>query len=397
LLDHYLDRMIPANSGRKMHLGFMALAGRVGDVANLPNWRGNAGMPDYIREHLMQQSPPRGVYFTESNSTNALSYRSGTDSSWWRKDFSGQFPEWYFWPDWNDPWFVSQIEQFLRVLAEHKTSLGVPLRDDPRLGGLEVRFFGRWGEWHVSGIDYNTVNQALGLTGKNALEVPADEPENPSNARRRILEAHALSFPNTRLTLLTGPHNNAKTFRWALERFPTAGWRRDSFMSHLFEQPLERFMDVVRSNGGFDLDDPIVNTRWMTGPIWAERGGGCSGPQQNPQLAPGQVERLHVSLVANHLGDEDRFIWNRLSKDDQKSWLEAVLRSGFRLQLAQVSIPPSVNRGGQLEVGLTWENVGVAPLYEAFEVRLELRRSGRVGQTWICASCCPLEQSCQIS
>jgi hypothetical protein len=377
VLDRYLDRMVPANAGRKLHLGFMALGGRVGDVADLPNWRGNAAMPDYIREHLMRQNPPRGVYFTESNATNALSYRSSADPSWWRKDFSGQFPEWYFWPDWNDPWFVTQIEAFMQALAEHKTSLGVALRDDPRLGGLEVRFYGRWGEWHVSGIDYATLNQTLGLTGKSALAPTPDDPQNPSNPRRRILEAHAKNFPKTRLTLLTGNQDNPKTLRWALEQFPNAGWRRDSFMSHLFEQPLERFMDVVRSNGGFDLNDPVVNSRWMTAPIWAERGGGCSGPQQNPQLAPGQVERLHVSVVANHLGDEDRFIWDRLSRDDQRSWLEAVLRSGFRLQVNPQSIPASVNRGGTLEVALNWENVGVAPLYEAFDLMLELRGDGK--------------------
>jgi Domain of unknown function (DUF4832) len=377
LLDHYLDRMAEANTGRKMHLGFMALAGRVGDVSNLPFWRGNASMPDYIREHLMQQNPPRGVYFTESNSTNRLSYRRNADPSWWRKDFSGEFPEWYFWPDWNDPWFLTQIDAFMKALSEHKTSLGVPLRDDPRLGGLEVRFYGRWGEWHVSGLDYPTLNQAFGLNGSNAFNAPADRPQDPGNARRRIIEAHAKNFPNTRLALLTGNQDNPKTLRWALEQYPNAGWRRDSFMTHFFDLPLEQFMEVVRNNGGFDLNDPVVNNRWMTAPIWAERGSGCAGPQQNPQFAPGQVERLHVSLLANDLGIEDRFAWKSLSKEDQQFWLEAVLRSGFRLQLNQVSIPESINRGGKLEMGLTWDNVGVAPLYEAFNVMLELRRDGK--------------------
>jgi Domain of unknown function (DUF4832) len=377
LLDQYLDRMAPANSGRKLHLGFMPLAGRVGDVDTKPFWRGNAGMPDYIRDHLMQQNPPRGVYFAESNSTNPLSYRRNADASWWRRDVAGHFPDWFFWPDWNDDWYNTQIEAFMKALAEHKTSLGVPLRDDPRLGGLEVRFYGRWGEWHVWGLDYPTLNKALGLTGSNALRAAPDEPQNPSNARRRILEAHAKNFPNTRLALLTGPQNNVKTFRWALEQYPNAGWRRDSFMTDLFEHPFEQFMDVVRANGGFDLNDPVVGNRWMTAPIWAERGSGCGGPQQSPQLAPGQVERFHISLLANQMGDEDRFIWDRLSKKDQQFWFEAVLRSGFRLQLAQVSIPPSVARGGQLEVGLTWENVGVAPVYEAFDVMLELRRNGK--------------------
>jgi Domain of unknown function (DUF4832) len=374
LLDHFLDQMAPANSGRKLHLGFMALGGAVGDVANQPHWRGNAGMPDFIREHLMQQNPPRGVYFSESNGTNASSYRRSADPSWWQREPSGRFPSWYFWPDWNDPWFVMQIENFMRALADHKTSLGVPLRDDPRLAGLEVRFYGRWGEWHVYGMDYAVANQVLGLNGKDALSAAADDPSNPGNARRRIIEAHAKNFPNTRLTFLTGPQDNPKTFRWALEQHPNAGWRRDSFMSPLFEQPLEQFMDVVRSNGGFDLNDPVVGQRWMTAPIWAERGGGCGSLAQNPQLAPGQVERLHVSLLANDLGDDDQFTWKRLSKDDRKSWLEAVLRSGFRLNFDRVSIPNGVLRGGQLETEITWDNVGVAPVYEPVELMLELRR-----------------------
>ena len=377
LLDEYLDRMAPANSGRKLHLGFMALGGAVGDVANQPLWRGNAGMPDFIREHLMQQNPPRGVYFSENNGTSPSSYRRNADPSWWQRDLGGKFPEWYFWPDWNDPWFVAQIESFMRALAEHKTSLGLPLREDPRLGGLEVRFYGRWGEWHVYAMDYGVANQVLGLTGKDALSAAPDDPNNPSNPRRRIIEAHAKNFPNTRLAFLTGPQDNPKTFRWALEQHPNAGWRRDSFMSHLFEQPLEQIMDVVRSNGGFDLNDPVVANRWMTAPVWAERGGGCGTLSQNPQLAPGQVERLHVSLLANDLGDDDQFSWKRLSQADRKSWLEAVLRSGFRLNINQVKMPTGLLRGGKLETEITWDNVGVAPVYEPVEIMLELRRGNQ--------------------
>jgi hypothetical protein len=377
LLDQYLDRAVPANSGRKIHLGFMALGGRVGDVANLPRWRGNSSMPDYIREHMMRQNPPRGVYFTEQNRTSTSSYRRTADPSWWQRDLSGQFPDWFFWPDWNDPWFTSQIDLFMRALAEHKTSLGVPLREDPRLGGLEVRFYGRWGEWHLYGIDYDIANQVLGLSGNNALRMAPDEPSNPNNARRRMIEAHAKNFPNTRLALLTGNQDNPKTLRWALEQYPNAGWRRDSFMSQLFERPLEQVMDVVRSNGGFDLNDPVIGNRWMTAPIWAERGGGCDGADQSPQLAPGLVERLHVSLIANHLGDENRFTWKNLSKEDQQSWFEAILRSGFRLQVNQTNIPASVNRGEKLEISLTWDNVGVAPVYDPVNVMLELRRNGK--------------------
>jgi Domain of unknown function (DUF4832) len=378
LLDQYLNRMAPADSGRKLHLGFMALAGRVGDVADYPFWRGNAGMPDYIREHLMRQNPPRGAYFTEDNSNDPSSYRNKADPSWWQSDANGKVPEWYFWPDWNDPWYISQIELFMKALARHRTSLGVPLRDDPRLGSLEVRFYGRWGEWHLAGMDYGTLNRALGLNGSAELSAASDEPENPQNPRRRILEAHANNFPNTRLALLTGPPDNLKTFRWALERYPSASWRRDSFMSHLFEQPLEQFMGIVRSNGGFDLEDPLVGNRWMTAPIWAERAGECGGLQQNPQFAPGQVERLHVSLIANHLGDQDRFSWKQLSKEDRQFWLEAILRSGFRLQLNQVKFPSSINRGGTFALTLTWDNVGVAPLYEPFDVLFELRRGEKI-------------------
>jgi Domain of unknown function (DUF4832) len=377
LLDRYLDRAITANSGRKIHFGFMALGGRVGDVADIPNWRGNSSMPDYIREHMMRQNPPRGVYFTEENRTNASSYRRTADPSWWRRDLSGQFPDWFFWPDWNDPWFVSQIELFMQALAEHKTSLGVPLREDPRLGGLEVRFYGRWGEWHLHGIDYDVANQVLGLSGNNALRMAPDEPSNPNNARRRIIEAHAKNFPTTRLALLTGNQDNPKTLRWALEQYPNAGWRRDSFMSQLFERPLEQVMDVVRSNGGFDLNDPVIGNRWMTAPIWAERGGGCGGTDQSPQLAPGLVERLHVSMIANHLGDENRFNWKSLSKEDRQSWFEAVLRSGFRLQVSQANIPASIKPGEKLEVALTWDNIGVAPVYEPVTVTLELRLNGK--------------------
>jgi Domain of unknown function (DUF4832) len=40
-------------------------------------------------------------------------------------------------------------------------------------------------------------------------------------------------------------------------------------------------------------------------------------------------------------------------------------------------LPAGVERGGTLAAALTWDNAGVAPLYERFDVTLELRRGDR--------------------
>ena len=358
-LDYLLDQAVPPGSGRKLHFGVMPVNGKLGDTANEPWWRGNSATPDFLREALMAQNPPQGFYAGDLEPDKPENYSTKPN------------PDWTFWPDWNSETYIREVERFVRALSEHRTSLGVPLRDDPRLGSLEVRLYGAWGEWHTAPVDYGTVNRALGLN----LREGENDPDKPEGVRRKIIEAYANAFPKKRLILLTGAQDNVKMLRWAFSSFPNVGWRRDSFLTKLFET----HTDGNARNGGFDFRDALIRDRWMTAPVWVERG--ACGPTHT-SLGVRQVEDFHISGIGNQIGDRAEDAWSKQGATRQREWRETALRAGFRLIVSKLEVPTTAKLASSMNINLTWENVGVAPLYEPFQVQFELRQPGSSTAIW---------------
>jgi predicted double-glycine peptidase len=249
-------------------------------------------------------------------------------------------------PDWNDTDFLARMHA---LIAE----LGRRYNGDPRLAWVDVGFYGNWGEWHTWPLSYPARNGALDM---------------PSANKRRIVDQMAAAFPNTRLIMGS---EDKDTLVYALRKYPTMGWRRDSLGSWIFDEN-STFRNLRQRSAEWEL----VMERWQTAPIISEFIS--PNDQRDPdvyRLAQQQAEEYHVSLVSNG----NTLAWNSLSHTGRTALLDLGKQAGYRLVLSDLAISQEPRPGDAFAVASRWLNRGNAPVYERWRPTLELRDDrGRV-------------------
>ena len=241
-------------------------------------------------------------------------------------------------PDWNDPDFMERAKALLNALGKR-------YNNDPRLGILDIGMYGRWGEWHCSGIKYPTPEGAQEITEENI---------------RAIIDMHTEAFPNKRLVMMT---DNIYGLKYALQKSAKIGCRRDSYGTDWFQDP-ER-MEIVRN-------------RWQTAPVVAEPIG---------EFAPGaigfcnkmarQSKEFHVATIhgINTFKKDVKYNENEIN-----TVIQAGKNTGFRFAINSISIPQRIPPGGKFLLTTNWKNEGVTPTYEKWQVVYQLRnqKNGKV-------------------
>jgi hypothetical protein len=249
-------------------------------------------------------------------------------------------------PDWNDPDFLDRMG---RLIAE----LGRRYNGDPRIAWVDVGFYGNWGEWHTWPLTYPARNGAVDMSTAN---------------KRQIVDRMATAFPDTQLIM--GSEDEA-TLVYALRKYPTMGWRRDSLGSWIFDEN-STFRNLRRSSADWEL----VMERWQAAPIISEFIS--PNDQRDPdvyRLAQQQAKDYHVSLVSNG----NTLAWERLSGTGRTALLQLGKSVGYRLVLDELAMSQGLHPGGSFRVTSRWINRGNAPVYERWQPTLELRDdAGRV-------------------
>jgi hypothetical protein len=249
-------------------------------------------------------------------------------------------------PDWNDPDFVERMHA---LIAE----LGRRYNGDPRLAWVDVGFYGNWGEWHTWPLSYPAWNGAVDMSSAN---------------KRQIVDQMAAAFPSTRLIMGS---EDEDTLVYALRKYPTMGWRRDSLGSWIFDEN-STFRNLRQRSAEWDL----VMERWQTAPIISEFIS--PNDQRDPdvyRLAQQQADEYHVSLVSNG----NTLPWNSLSHSGRTALLDLGKQVGYRLVLSDLAISEELRPGDAFAVTSRWINRGNAPIYERWRPTLELRDDrGRV-------------------
>jgi hypothetical protein len=246
-------------------------------------------------------------------------------------------------PDWNDPDFLERME---RLIA----ALGRRYNGDPRLAWVDVGFYGNWGEWHTWPMTYPARNGAVDMSTAN---------------KRELVDRMAAAFPSTRLIMGS---EDEDTLVYALRKYPTMGWRRDSLGSWIFDEN-STFRNLRRRPADWEL----VMERWQTAPIISEFIS--PNDQRDPdvyRLAQEQAEAYHVSLVSNG----NTLAWDSLSRTGRSGLLDLGKQVGYRLVFSDLAINQELRPGEAFQVTSRWINHGNAPVYERWQPILELRDDG---------------------
>lgn len=232
-----------------------------------------------------------------------------------------------FFPDWNNEFYLARWEALM-------AALGARYRNDPRFSYLDIRGYGNYGEWWVH-------NGFPTISGPNAL---------------RLVDASVNAFSQggelrKHLVMLT-PRDDA--LRYALSRSPKVGVRADCLGSDL--GPAVGY-----------IADPAhpARSRWQTAPFVTEW---CGNPGNQSQFdaAERDVSAYNIASISSGnidgVGDPPNGAYERATK-----------RSGYRIELDEVSLPATLNAGGAFSVATKWSNVGVTPAYDDWNVTLQLR------------------------
>ena len=156
------------------------------------------------------------------------------------------------------------------------------------------------------------------------------------------------------------------------------GWRRDNWgwTDGYISNWLENNPTVYN---GMRFDTALMN-RWKYAPILGE--GPCGGTNNGGPCAfwdvPRQVKLYHASMIGN--GN----FCNENSNDlrGRDSMRMAWKYSGYRLILEGGNMSTAVAPGGQMNISLNWKNVGIAPVYENWDVTYELQNQSTNAIAW---------------
>ncbi|MBX3235777.1 MAG: DUF4832 domain-containing protein [Nitrospiraceae bacterium] len=252
-------------------------------------------------------------------------------------------------PDYNNPTFLEYHRRLLRAFGERYGQTAV-------LDHVDIGSVGCWGEWNTACCPGETQ--------------PICRDYFPTEANQRaIMDWYFEYFSGTPLVML---HNGP--LRYAASR--GAGWRGDCYGDYGYFGPDWNHMEHAYPPA---LEDSIVAGAWKRGPVqfevcgyiqeWYERGFDLDKILQRGL-------DWHVSVL------------NAKSKPVPAAWrsrFEEFLRKmGYRLVLRSLTHEARLTAGQPFVLQSRWENIGVAPVYQAWPLAYRLRNeSGDVVGQWV--------------
>ena len=238
-------------------------------------------------------------------------------------------------PDWNNTYFLERLDSLV-------AALGHCFNKDPRIGYVEIRSYGNWGEWHLGNF-----------------EKPITPIEEISTSTiHHLVDAYVKAFPDKQLILI----NNLIALDYAISipglKYPI-GWRADNW-SHL---GFRKFETSTLWSKAVD--------RWKVAPVIVEAYG---NNKNNFSLSLQQIIDYHISSIGNgNIGD-----WTSLSNGARDTMLLCAKTSGYRNVLRSVCFPSKALAGQSIRFQAEWSNLGVAPAYRDWNVTYRICNSNGV-------------------
>jgi len=235
-------------------------------------------------------------------------------------------------PDLDDPTCWSRFETLMKAL-------GSALGNEPDVQ-VDIGGVGLWGEWHFS---------------STTPQVPL-----PSLAtRKKVVDLHLSLFPNSPQAALIG---DVEALTYATSK--GTGWRADCLGDLGFFSPTWNHMDDMYKQ---HVQEAQADAAWQKGPVAWE----SCGTMQDWVDKGYDVHFIFQYALDMH----GSFVNNKSAtlptgKKSEVEWLLGTL--GYRLVLRSLTHPKEVAPGAELKLGMSWENLGVAPPYHPFGLKVRL-------------------------
>ncbi len=281
--------------------------------------------------------------------------------------------DWYYsagglWvPNWNSPNYLARYQALLNAVAAHIASgshNGKNYRDV--IYYIDIRGYGDFGEWHTWPW-YGTEP-----TGRKAT----------SATLKALIDMNLAAFPNYPNVIMAGAYDPggaslmpADVSYYALTRtnaWGQIGWRRDNWGDPGESNILDKNPGSYNPGSGSVSFAPIIMNKYKYAPVVGEPDNSMTnisscGSQQCD--LPNEIKLYHATSFGN--GNYP----NTSDPALQANVMAASKLSGFRLILTGGNMTTTLTSGSVFNLTLNWQNIGVAPVYENWNVVYELRKS----------------------
>jgi len=281
--------------------------------------------------------------------------------------------DWYYaagniWiPNWNSPNYLSRYQALLNAVAAHIASgshNGKNYKDV--IYYVDVRGYGDFGEWHTWPW-YGT--EPPGRTATSAT-------------LKALIDMNLAAFPNYPNVVMVGTFDQGnasltppdvtyyaltKTNAWG-----QMGWRRDNWGDPGLSDILNNNSGSYNPGSGTVSFSSLIMNKYQYAPVVGEPENSMSGTStcgsQQCDLS-NEVTLYHATSFGNG---------NFADPTDpalQANVIAASARTGYRLILTGGAMTTSLASNSLFNITLNWQNIGVAPNYEKWNVVYELRKT----------------------
>ncbi len=295
--------------------------------------------------------------------------------------------DWYYsadgaWiPNWNSNSYLSRYKALLQAIANHIattsykpswSSVAIPYASVVYY--VDIRGYGNYGEWHT----YPWMDDGAYPANAHAT----------ATTLQTLIDYNLQIFPNYPNVILMNAFTNtsasfvpAQTTYYALTAMNSwgqIGWRRDNFGDPQYSSILENNPETYNPGSGSVALSTLIMNKWKYAPITGEPLGGltssytCGSPYCHIIT---EVNLYHVTSFGNgNLASPG-------SSTTQANIIQASRIAGYRLILTGGTMNTALTPGSAFNISLNWQNIGLAPTYENWNVVYELRNSSG-GVVW---------------
>lgn len=270
-------------------------------------------------------------------------------------------------PNYNSNYYLSRLLALHQAINNHLETgsyNGVKYKDV--IGYIDIRGYGSWGEWHHGSV-VSAMNEFPSGTRATVATL------------KKIIDAHTQGFPNYHLVAMIAAFdanrlpmimNAPEVGYYALTTKNNAGpvgWRRDqwgatdSYLSDYLENNNVTYNGVTLKS--------LIMDKWKTAPIVGEP---PSWNDNNYAALEKQVRLYHASSFGN--GNYGVAVNTTISNNVRA----ASKASGYRFKILSGNSPKTITKNSAFTISTVWQNVGIAPLYENYDVVFELQNSSNV-------------------
>ena len=270
-------------------------------------------------------------------------------------------------PVWDDPRTIQTLENFINAFAARYDTAGPNGGPDPRIAYMTAGLIGLWGEWHEWPYDGEVDSPNMMASASTVQQIVSTYQQALHNIQVEIRYAY---LAGVAADPAIGLHDDSWDYRetdnGALcgDTLPQSlGGCPYSFLQYELDYGLENRW-IGQSIGGEARPE-------IQGSIYSSWPSG-SGQVDNPKAS---TELSHVTWLLNQTGAQGGY------SPTDPNIIAGVGEMGYKLYVPQANFNNSV--GTSFNVGVTIENLGVAPFYYPWTVVLALLNgSGNVVQTW---------------